>query len=153
MNVKKSRQRNFDKENSCQSFNKIAAIKNSKKPTKTGEEIRRRMQFTSIGMTYSRVQPTQSLKLDTDFNNRISNKSGLNFSGIRRSTDYFPLQTSRSTKSVKFQEKFDEPSLSRKHSTSSILKNKSNLKKSVLSERGSMKSSICSNIGKENQSS
>lgn len=61
----------------------------------------------------------------------------------------------RSTKSVRFQDYVDEERLKRKHSTSSILKHKSSMKKSMISDRGanSMKSSICSNILRDTQSS
>ena len=152
MNVKKSSFRNFDKENHLCGSNKLNAYKTTKKSGRTGEEIRRRMQIPNVPITSSKAEPYQSLKLNNMYLNQASSKYP-NYSALRKSVDYLPaLQSSRSSKSVHFEEAHLETSLTRKHSSSSILKSKSNLRKSTISDRGSMKSSICSNIGQTNQS-
>lgn len=59
---------------------------------------------------------------------------------------------SRSVKSVRFDEKNENPNLSRKHSTSSILKNSRATRKPRFSDKMSMNNSICSNILRDDQS-
>ena len=71
---------------------------------------------------------------------------------LKKSFEVPEPMTNRSTKSVKFEERCDESKLSRKHSSSSILKNGTNLASSIVSEKNSMKSSICSNILRDEQS-
>lgn len=51
MNVKKSSFINFDKENNLCGSNKLNVYKNTKKPGRTGEEIRRRMQIPNVPIT------------------------------------------------------------------------------------------------------
>ena len=61
--------------------------------------------------------------------------------------------TSKSVKSVRFDESCDEAKLNRKHSTTSILKkNHKVVKKVGVSDKVSMNNSICSNIHKDDQS-
>lgn len=59
---------------------------------------------------------------------------------MQRSVD-LGRDTSRSVKSVRFEEKSNRPKLARKHSTSSILKNNRPVKKARFSDKLSMNNS------------
>lgn len=117
-----------------------------------GEEIRKKLK---IGL------PTPnpiSVLMPKDMNIRNENKQKVEEyckngrqNLMQRSVD-LGRDTSRSVKSVRFEEKSNEPKLARKHSTSSILKNNRPVKKARFSDKLSMNNSICSNILKDDQS-
>lgn len=69
---------------------------------------------------------------------------------MQRSVDV-DRSTSRSVKSVRF-EASNNSNLTRKHSTSSILKHTKETKKPRFSDKMSINNSVCSNILKEDQS-
>lgn len=151
MNVKKQIFEKSNKENIFDNFTSQKQTPLAKQRANIGEEIRKKLKITAPPSNLTSVLHSRDLNAGHQKSIKVEHKKSERQNYMQRSVD-LGHETSRSVKSVHFEEKFDEAKLTRKHSTSSILKNNKVPKKPRFSDKLSMNNSVCSNIHKDDQS-
>lgn len=151
MNVKKQTFEKSNKENVYDNLHASKQTPSAKQRANIGEEIKKKSKISAPPSALSSVLVSKDLNAGLQRNIKLEHKKSERQNIMQRSVD-LGHETSRSVKSVHFEEKFDEAKLTRKHSTSSILKNNKVAKKPRFSDKLSMNNSVCSNIHKDDQS-
>jgi hypothetical protein len=152
MNVKRQTFEKGNKENSNQNLASQYFTQVNKNKPNIGEEVRKKLKIKN---NPNESQSVLLIKNDNHTQDELINNDKYqhyqrqNF--MHRSIK-MDRSTSRTAKSVKFDVKNDNKNITRKHSTTSILKNGRSVRKQGFSDKMSMNNSVCSNILKDDQS-
>lgn len=166
MNVKRNFSTRSSKDLALRELSQNSQAAENRPRGKIGEEIRKKLKISNALQSATNQPEKENQGANRPAYNGPADKKN---SGLATTKPQFPMlervpmvkrpseieavSSCRSSKSVRFSDKFEEVTIKRKSSASSILKNGSVMKRSILSDRGSLNNSICSNILREDQSS